>query len=828
MKIRISLFFFLIFSTVHSQSTIQYSSSQILHQIQSLKTVGSVLYIAAHPDDENTRLISYLTNELHLRTGYLSLTRGDGGQNLIGTEQGDGLGLIRTQELLAARRTDGAEQFFTRANDFGYSKNPEETLSIWDKETILGDMVWTIRKFQPDVIICRFPTTGEGGHGHHTTSAILAEEAFEAAADPNRFPEQLKTLKTWQVKRMFWNTFNFGGNDTTSPDQLKLDVGTFNSLLGKSYGEIASASRTMHKSQGFGVPMQRGEEMEYFKYLKGDKKPEKNLFENLDFSWKRFEVTKGLDQKLQLIIERFDIAHPENSIKDLLAVYQSLSLIKSADNNVMTWVNYQKEKCQELILQCAGLWLEVSAEDFRSVPGETIDVKVQMILRNELKEKVQLLQVEFLNSFVTAYGSPHFLEVNQMETDKVQLPISEMQAYSDPYWLKEKHTVSMYQLPDVSFIGLPENKALNAVFELKIGEVNFKISRPIVYKKTDPVMGEIYRPFEILPPVNVNLSNDVFVFGTSDAKEVEFRVIANKDDVSGELAFNLPKGWNLQMENSLFELKKKGDEAILKGKITPPTNGNEGELHISLLLNNENLDAKSIVRIEYDHIPYQFYMHDAEAKLIRLDLKKGGLNIGYIPGAGDKVAELLSQVGYQVTILSNEDLENNLSKYDAIVTGVRAFNVNPKLLALHEQLMNYVHNGGNLIVQYNTNNRIAPLKEPIGPYAFTITTKRVTDETATVEFIDSKARVLNQPNVITQDDFKNWIQERGLYFADEIDSQYEKVFKMNDKGESPLDGSLIIGNYGKGHFVYTGLAFFRELPAGVPGAYRLFANLLGL
>ncbi len=298
----------------HAQTPKTFTSSEILLQLKKLNVLGSVLYIAAHPDDENTRLLAYLANEKMYRTGYLSLTRGDGGQNLIGDEQGIDLGLIRTQELLAARRIDGAEQFFSRAYDFGFCKSPEEALATWGHDKILSDAVWVIRQFKPDVIIARFPEDSRAGHGHHAASGILAREAFDAAADPTKFPEQLKEgVTVWQAKRMLWNTFNFGGNSTQNESQFKVDVGMYNPLLGKSYGEMAALSRSQHKSQGFGVPAQRGTMIEYFETIKGEK-PVNDLFDGVDVSWNRVNQ-KNIEDSIAGIISKYHLQNPAGIIK---------------------------------------------------------------------------------------------------------------------------------------------------------------------------------------------------------------------------------------------------------------------------------------------------------------------------------------------------------------------------------------------------------------------------------------------------------------------------------------------------------------------------------
>jgi len=809
---------------LHAQNSPELNSADILLEMNKLNTVGSVLYIAAHPDDENTRLLGYLAKQKNLRTGYLSLTRGDGGQNLIGIEQGEELGLIRTRELLAARKTDGAEQFFTRANDFGYSKNPEETFTIWNKDSILSDVILAIRKFRPDVIICRFPTTGEGGHGHHTASAILAVEAFEKAADPTQFPNQLDQTTVWQAKRIFWNTFNFGGKNTTAADQLTIDVGAYSPLLGKSFGEIAAESRSMHKSQGFGSARQRGSNIEYFKFLAGEN-AEKDVFEGIDHSWNRFSATKQIGQLTSICISQFDTQHPEKSLEGLIKIYKALEKLDESDLSIRYWKNVKLEACKNLIIQCAGLWMEVYASDFSTTPGSEIDLKAEIIARNP--SVVKLNSISFSEQHKEKIGKE--LTINTLEKIEVKEKINVESSYSTPYWLAENHPNSMYTVNDETLIGKPENDAaLNAIFHLNVNGIDLDVERGVVYKSTDPVKGEVYRPFEILPPATVNISDEVIVFSDNQPKTISLTIKANSADVSGTLQIAAPKGWTIDVEQPSFKLQNKGEEQILKATITPISNSENGLLQPSLNINGINYN-KSIQRIDYDHIPSQFILRNASSKIVFVDLKKTGDKIGYIPGAGDKVASSLNQIGYEVTELTDDVLaKSDLKEFDAIVTGIRAFNTNERLPIYHQKLMDYVHQGGNLIVQYNTNNRNAAIDTKIGPYPFTISRDRVTVDDAEVTFINPNHAVLQTPNKITSADFNDWIQERGIYFATEIDSNYETIFSMHDPGEKPSEGSLIIGKYGKGNFVYTGLVFFRELPAGVPGAYRLFVNLLSL
>ncbi len=819
------LFFIFSFSLcLQAQQTTGTPSSELFLNLQKFNTIGSVLYIAAHPDDENTRLLGYLAREKKLRTGYLSLTRGDGGQNLIGKEQGEALGLIRTQELLAARRIDGAEQFFTRANDFGFSKSPEETFSIWNKDSVLADVVWIIRRFKPDVIICRFPTTGEGGHGHHTASAILAGEAFDAAADPKKFPEQLKYTQTWQAKRLFWNTFNFGSANTTATDQLKIDVGVYNPLIGKSFGEIAAESRSMHKSQGFGSAKQRGSNIEYFKQLKGE--PVKNdLFENLDFTWARFAGAEIMIKMQKEGNKAFDLQSPEKLVPILSITDTMLQSLSDRDPLLHSWKLQKSKELEELILSACGLWLEASTSDFTGIPGNEVTISAQIVVRNP--EKIKLKTISFLSQSDTTLN----LEMNTNELytfkHKGKLPIT--LPYSNPYWLTEAHGIGRYTVADPLLRGRPENDpATKVVFHLLVAGKPLKIERNLVYKNTDPVKGEIYRPFEVLPPATVNISEKVIVFNDLTPKKVHFIIKANANNISGKLDLKAATGWNIDLQQPSFSLPGKGEEVTLEATITPTQTAVSSDLQASVIISGKSY-VKSIQRIDYDHIPYQFILSDAKAKLITIDLKKTGSNIGYIPGAGDDVATCLTQIGYSVTMLTDDRLSNeDLSGYDAIVTGVRAYNTYDRLQIHYSKLMDYVRNGGNLIVQYNTNSRIGPVLAKIGPYPFTISRDRVTDEKAEIRIVNPKHSVLNFPNVIGKNDFDGWIQERGIYFATDIDKKYETVFSMKDAGEKESDGSLIIAKEGKGNFVYTGLVFFRELPAGVPGAYRLFVNLLSL
>lgn len=784
----------------------------IEQNFKKLNTLGSVLYIAAHPDDENTRLLAYLAQEKHYRTGYLSCTRGDGGQNLIGNEQSELLGLIRTQELLAARRVDGAEQFFTRANDFGFSKGPEETLKIWDKQKVLGDMVWVIRKFRPDVMICRFPTTGEGGHGHHTSSAILAQEAFTAAADPNRYPEQLKYVKPWQAKRLLWNTFSFGSVNTTAADQFKINVGTYNPVLGKGYGEIAAESRSSHKTQGFGSAKQRGESYEYFKTILGDA-PQNDLMDGVETSWKRVKDGESIGAAIGIIHRDFNPEYPEKSVP---AMVQLLNRVEKVSD--IYWRTQKTKELSDLIAACSGLWFEAYTAEPTYALGDKIQIRSQVVNRYSNRVKINSISCQ---SNISSLNS-QVIPANQLQTFEQTCSADKI---TQPYWLQTPHEIGAYNIPDDTLAGNPENPDLPKVeFEFIIEGKPVRFERRLVYKYVDPVRGEVYQPLEITPPVTANIENQDYIFNAAQPQVVQVK-LKSFTTASGNISIKPIAGWKISPEKIDFADKNKNDEWTVAFTVTPADNKSQtNNLEVVTTANGKPF-TMGLHRIRYDHVPAITLFPASQAKLVNLDVKIAGKKLGYIAGAGDLMPEALRQVGYDVHLLSESEVMNtDLSIYDAIITGVRAYNVNERLAYEQSRLMDYVKNGGNLLVQYNNNAGL--VVKQIGPYPFRVVNRRVTDENAEVTILDKQNPVLNYPNKITQDDFKGWIQERGLYFVTDIDPQYKAVFRMNDKGEEPNDGSLIVGDYGKGRFVYTSLAFFRELPAGVPGAYRLFVNLL--
>ena len=802
----------------HTQSPQNWTSADIHLALRKLNVLGSVLYVAAHPDDENTRLIAYFSKDKLYRTGYLSITRGDGGQNLIGDEQGIELGLIRTQELLAARRIDGGEQFFTRAFDFGYSKSPDETFTKWEKEKILSDVVWVIRKFQPDVVITRFPTTGEGGHGHHTGSAILANEAFSAAADANRFPEQLKDVQPWQAKRILWNTFNFGNTNTITADQFKVDVGGYSPLLGKSYGEIAAESRSQHKSQGFGVPASRGESFESF-INTGGTAPVTDLMDDVNLGWKRVPGGEKFEKIINGLVESYDPLHPEKSVKGLVNLYKDMSGLPDG-----YWKAQKLSEVKTLIEQCSGLFIDATSPEQFAVQSDSI--RISLTVNNRLGANAVLQKIT-IDDFDTTFSKT--LDRNKNVTFSKTFYVSTSKPATQPYWLKDKMEEGYFHVSDLRKIGQPDADPAYQVFvELDIQGEPFTYSRAVKYKFTDPVKGELYHPLVVIPVVTFNDFDKVYIKGDKN-KSFDISFVANSS-----VRIPSPSEVSQAFSPALDTLPRLIGGFSLQKKQMHTETWSDAELNTRNYRINVSPDYRNagyILRtIRHEHIPAISYFKEAFLNVKEIDSKILNKNIGYIIGAGDKVPEALEQMGYNVTLLTEKELSrNNLKQYDAIISGVRAYNTNDWINKYYDRLMKYVSDGGNYIVQYNTVNFISAIKTKIGPYNFEIVRTRITDENSPVKFLKPDHPVLNFPNKITQDDFKGWVQERSIYHSGARDSaNFEAIISLSDPGEKAEDGSLIIARYGKGYFSYTGLVFFRQLPAGVPGAYRLMANLIAL
>ncbi|MEN8800156.1 MAG: PIG-L family deacetylase [Flavobacteriaceae bacterium] len=813
---------------LQAQAPKKYSSTDIFQAIQKLNFLGTALYVAAHPDDENTRLISYFSNELKARTAYLSLTRGDGGQNLIGPELQELLGVLRTQELLAARRVDGGEQFFTRAIDFGYSKNPKETLNIWDKDQVLADVVWVIRNLKPDIIVNRFDHRTSGTtHGQHTSSAILSVEAFDLAADKKYHPEQLNLASAWQPKRLFFNTswWFYGSRENfekaDKSNMLQVDTGVYYPLQGISNNEIAAKASSQHLCQGFGRLSTRGTQEEYIELIKGDLPADPELlFEGIDTSWSRVKGGEAIGEILYDVENNFNFKEPTKHLPQLLQAYK---LITELDDE--HWRGIKQSELQVVITALCGLYLEASSGAATAYPGSSAEVNIEAVNRSEVD--IKLKGIRLGDASYQQVGQE--LKNNEKFTLKIDLPIASDAQFSNHYWLSKPWTKGMYTVEDLELIGKAENpSAYTAQFQLSINGYDMDINRAVVHRYSRPDKGELYQPFSVIPKATASFSDKVLVFADNRSLDIPLTISAHKDSLKGEVALQYPEGWKVDNPVQPIEIQKKGDQQVIVFKVTPPDNEDSDFIYPLLRVNGREI-SKELVNIDYDHIPAQSVLLESMAKVVRLNIEKSGEHIGYIVGAGDKVPESLEQIGYKVHMIDPLDIEaGTLDRYDAVVTGIRAYNVLESIKFKQRFLFDYVENGGNLIIQYNTAGRWAPQLQDIAPYPLTISRERVTDENSAVEIIARDHPLVNFPNSISEEDFEGWVQERGLYFPNEWGQEFTPILSMHDEGEAPAEGSLLVAPYGKGNYIYTGLSFFRELPAGVPGAYKLFANMLSI
>lgn len=779
----------------------QPAAGALLRDIQRLQTVGAVLYVAAHPDDENTRLLGWLVGERGLDVTYLSMTRGGGGQNLIGPEQAELLGVIRTGELLAARGVDGARQRFTRMRDFGYSKSPEETLRIWGRDSALEDVVTAVEAVRPDVIITRFATSGRN-HGHHTASAILAGEAFKVAN--HKAKRLLHNRSHWRIKP-----------DTDTSQWLKLDVGTYDPRIGMSYGEVAGHSRTMHKSQGFGSAPRVGPQMEYFSVEAGAPlSPEQDILDGIDLSWKRVPGTEKLRAALVAAEKAFDPQAPHRALPHLAEAHRLLADVPAH------WRDQKRAAIERIMRDCVGLHLVARAKARAITPGQAAQVTLQAL--NRSPAKVTLKPV--------VAAAPITLAQHVMWEEAVPVPTQPDRPVTQPFWLREPPSTARYRIADKAWRTQPDQPAdLVLPLEVTIVETKMQVPVPVTYAWTDAVQGERIHPVEVLPPVTVSFAQKGIMLPLGAQATTRVTLRADAGPARGSVAFTAPKGITVEPAQVSFELDDKRPEAVVTLKLTAGKGAQVGPLAAEATVGARTWSYQRHL-LDYAHLPRRTVLLPARMNLSPVDLQRGAVKrIGYVPGSGDVVPDALRAVGYQVDEIDESDIASgDLRRFDTILMGIRAYNKRPRLLALHAQLMQYVAQGGRLVVQYNTNNRFNPLDGPIGPHAFHISRDRVTDETAQMTAVDPKHPALTAPNRLGAADFAGWVQERGLYFADTWDDGYQAIFSAHDPGEAPLKGSTLVARHGKGTFVYTGISFFRQLPAGVPGAYRLLANLLAL
>ncbi|HMW38954.1 MAG: PIG-L family deacetylase [Saprospiraceae bacterium] len=805
-------------NTILSQSN---TSSEILDRIKKLNVLGSVLYVAAHPDDENTRLITYLSKGQKLRTAYVSMTRGDGGQNLIGPELDEFLGVIRTNELMEARKIDGGMQFFTRANDFGYSKNAEETFSIWEKDTLLYNLVRIIREFKPDVIINRFDHRTSGKtHGHHTASAILGLEAYRMAGNPLFQRDKMADLEPLVVPRIFFNTsyFFFGSKekfDAMDKSFLySLDVGEYYPSIGYSNGEISARSRSMHKSQGFGINSTRGRQMEYFERIDQPKElGQVSPFDGLDFTWSRINGGGNIQRIIDQVIAEYKISDPSASIPLLQKAEKYI-----AELPLGHWRTIKLNEIQEVIALCAGIYAEAMTDQQTIASGNSIRISTEFIARSS--DQVKLIGERILpGGRDTAMNIS--LQVNVPLLWTVSIDLKNLN-YTTPYWLLHGRRQATYPVEDPAHCSSPiKAKELNVEFSYSLNERNYTMVREVIYKNDDPVAGEVRQPFEILPEVTIAPFDQSVILASQQPSEIKFTLQCNGKSAEGSVRLDVPGGLIVEPQEVHYSLKKDHHEEI---KFTLKAGKMDNTmLSVPILVNGQSALIHNVIK--YSHIPWQHVATPAVIKISKVDLKVNPVAVAYVQGAGDYIDETLLKLGYAVKLIAPKDIRFlDFKKVPVLIFGIRAWNTQTELPSVMDDILRYAEKGGRVIFQYNTTAELL-LGEGLGT-DFKISRDRVTDEHSPVRFLRPEHPVLNRPNKIVMNDFNEWVQERGLYFPNSYSSQWQEILAMGDQGEAELKSGILIQQKGKGVLIYTPLAWFRQLPSGIPGACRLFINLV--
>jgi hypothetical protein len=636
----------------------------------------------------------------------------------------------------------------------------------------------------------------------------------------------LQWVRPWRAQRLLFNVFSFTPEQERAagqmPARLEIDAGEYNPILGCSYAEIAGMSRSMHRSQGFGAAERRGSMKNYLVNIAGDPAA-RDVFDGIDTSWGRVPGGAEVGRLLAEAARDFVPQHPEKTIPLLL---KARPLVAAIEDPIAA---RKLEELDETIGLCGGLWLDASSDVYQAVPASTVRVRATALNRSPYP-----MQLEGVRVGQASWPAQTELKYNQVATQDLRVQIPDDQPYSQPYWLEQLKKGDVYTVTRQQLLGLPENPpVLRARFRIRLDTQSIELARPVLHRYVDRVRGELTRPLAIVPPVALRLSGTTFVFPGSEGKKIDVQAIANTPKAAGEVRLEAPPGWLLKPGARKFQQAEAGEEAVLPFEISPParTTDEKATLHASAALPGKNISLGMVV-ISYSHIQTQTVFQPATADLVHAEIRTLARKVGYIMGAGDEVPDALRQLGCDVTPLGAQDLATgDLSQFDAIVTGVRAYNVRGDLRANQQRLLDYVKAGGTLVVQYNVleggflagNPRAL---DKLGPYPIRITHDRVTDEAAPVTFPDPDSPLLKSPNRITEADFRGWVQERGLYFASEWDSRYKPLFASHDPGEPPLAGGTLYTKYGQGAYVFTAYSWFRELPAGVPGAYRIFANLL--
>jgi len=806
-----------------------------------LDVIGSVLHTGAHPDDENSALLAWLARGGGVRTAYLSATRGEGGVNLVGSELFEALGVIRTEELFGARRLDHAEQFFTPNYEFGFSKSAQDTFTKWPHDQVLGDFVRVIRYFRPEIIISRFTGTPRDGHGHHQVAGIITQEAFKAAADPGLFPEY---GRPWQAKKLY---LNVTGNEQNPPAGLVINVGEYDPALGRSYSQIASEGRSLHRSQAQGGAQESGPRQTRLQLVQktvavADNAPlfEGSLYKLPDLAQLDPTIAGDvaeLERRVTSIRAKVNLIRPFDISPDLAAALRLLqqTKTKSPNEHVRFLLQRKESDFQEALRLATGLVADVLASDDTVAPGQEFNLTISVTNGGPHHVSNLRLHTNLPPGWTqTSDGSSGSLEPGQRFDQKYKITVSGSPDFTQPYWLRQPRQGDRFVWPPATAGMLPIDETLLPTdIELDYEGATIVMDKPAEFRRVDRMLGEQRTLLKSVPAVSVGLSPEIAIVPLKGKRRKEFTVNLENESPAGtrgEVSLILPSGWTALPESQSVNLSQQGEKASLRFLVSIP--GVEGDYSIDAVLRSGNQEFKTgYAAIAYPHIETRHVFSRAQAKVEVLDVATTVSSVGYIDGTGDGIPEALRQLGVNVTMLSPSDIATaDLAKYPTIVVGVRAYAVRDDLRAYSRRLMEYVSNGGTLLVQYNRANEVGGVQ--IAPYPLTIPNtnqnnqERVTHEDAPVRILDPKSPVLNLPNKITESDFEDWVDERGTFFSRSWDSHYVTPLDTADPGEPGRAGGLVIAKYGKGTYIYTGYSFFRQLPAGVKGAYRLFANLV--
>ena len=826
--------------------------------LKRLDVVASVLHTGAHPDDENSALLTWLARGQGVRTAYLSATRGEGGVNLVGSELFEALGVIRTEELMAARRLDHAEQFFTPNYEFGFSKSADDTFTKWAHDQILGDYVRIIRYFRPEIIISRFTGTPRDGHGHHQVSGIITQEAFKVAADSNRFPEY---GKPWQAKKLYLNRMGNDQNDPNNPNNpnnennqdnqvgVRIDVGEFDSDLGRSYNEIAAEGRSMHRSQGQGGAQERGPRQTRLQLVQktvnvSDDAPIFTgvLYKLSDLA--QLDATLladlgGLEQRITAIRQKVNLLRPAEIVPDLAAALKEFQRIKAKSTNehVRFLLDKKEDDFQEALRLAAGLVVNVLVSDDTVVPGQEFNLTISVTNGGPYSfpdlHAVTNMPAGWTAIYDSSTGS---LQRGQRLDQKYKVTVSSTPDFTQPFWLRQPRRADRFVWPSVDAGTLPVDEPLLPTR----AEVNYQgttivMKKAAEFRRVDRIYGEQRTPLKVVPALSVTVSPGIAIVPLKGNRQKQLTVTVenqNLTPVSAEVSLITPAGWTVSPASRTVNVSQQGEKASLQFVVSVPAVA--GDFVIQAVARSGNQELTSgYTAVAYPHIETRHIYSAAQSKVEVIDLATTVSSVGYVEGTGDAIPDALRQLGINVTVLSPRDIATgDLSKFPTIVLGVRAYAVRDDLRAYNKRLLDYVANGGTLVAQYNRGNEVGNLQ--IGPYPLTMPTvnqnnnERVTHEEAPVKILDPSNSILSVPNKINESDFDGWIDERGTFFLRTWDPRYVPLLETHDPGEAPREGGLVVGKYGKGTYVYTGLSLFRELPAGVKGAYRVFANLVSV